>query len=88
MPQAAKELALRSDGDGTARSPVFDILRRKQWPAPHDFRAIRNALHRQCESRIDAQRAAPEAARTVYDAGVQARERLGQVPAQSGSVPR
>ena len=69
-PQGAKELALRTDGDGTARSEVFDILRRKNWPAPYDFRAIRNPLHRQWEEHIDALRSDPTAAREVYDAGV------------------
>ena len=69
-PQGAKELALRTDGDGTARSEVFDILRRKNWPAPYDFRAIRNPLHRQWEEHIDTLRSDPTAAREVYDAGV------------------
>ena len=69
-PQGAKELALRTDGDGTARSEVFDILRRKNWPAPYDFRAIRNPLHRAWEERIDVLRSDPAAAREVYDAGV------------------
>ena len=49
---------------------MFDILRRKNWPAPYDFRAIRNGLHRQWEGRIDALRADPQAARAEYDAGV------------------
>lgn len=71
-PEGAKRQALETDGDGTARSAVFDILRRKNWPAPYDFRAIRNALHRQWETRIDALRADPEAARAEYDAGVKA----------------
>ena len=70
--QGAKDQALQTTGDGTARSPVFDILRLKNWPAPYDFRAIRNGLHRQWEERIDALRAAPEAARADYDAGVKA----------------
>ncbi len=68
----AKARAVDTDGDGTARTAVFDILRRKQWPAPYDFRAIRNTLHRQWEGRIDALRADPEAARADYDAGVAA----------------
>lgn len=68
----AKELAVRTRGDGTARSPVFDILRRKNWPEPYDFRAIRNRIHRQWEGRIDALRTAPEEARADYDAGVKA----------------
>lgn len=70
--QGAKEQAVATSGDGTARSSVFDILRRKNWPAPYDFRAIRNGLHREWEGRIDALRAAPEAARAAYDQGVKA----------------
>ena len=69
---AAKAQAVATNGDGTARSPVFDILRRKNWPAPYDFRAIRNDLHRQWEDRVDALRAAPDAARAAYDAGLAA----------------
>ncbi|MBV8617522.1 MAG: nitronate monooxygenase [Curvibacter sp.] len=69
-PAGAKQQAVATSGDGTARSPVFDILRRKNWPQPYDFRAIRNALHRRWESRIDALQADPEAARAEYDAGV------------------
>lgn len=68
----AQAQALQTSGDGTARTAVFDILRRKNWPAPYDFRAIRNPLHRQWEERIDALRTAPQAARATYDAGVQA----------------
>src|SRR6218665_2465254 len=83
--QGAKELALQTDGDGTARSPVFDILRRKDWPAPYDFRAIRNALHRHWEAQIDALRAAPDAARAVYEAGVQAGD-YGAAHATVGEV--
>ncbi|WP_332824726.1 NAD(P)H-dependent flavin oxidoreductase [Ramlibacter sp.] len=67
----AKQQALRTTGDGTARSSVFDILRRKNWPQPYDFRAIRNALHREWENRIDELRANPAAGRAAYDAGVQ-----------------
>ena len=68
----AKAMAVNTTGDGTARSEVFDVLRRKNWPAPYDFRAIRNALHRAWEHRIDALKAAPDAARASYDEGVQA----------------
>lgn len=71
-PQSAKQHALATNGDGTARSAIFDILRRKQWPAQYDFRAVRNALHRQWEGHIAALQADPEAARSRYDAGVQA----------------
>jgi nitronate monooxygenase len=68
----AVNAALAASGDDTARSAVFDILRRKHWPAPYDFRALRNGLHRQWEARVDALRAAPDAARADYDAGVAA----------------
>lgn len=71
-PSAAKQAAVAADGDGTARTGVFDVLRRKNWPAPYDFRALRNALHRQWEGRLDALRADPAAARADYDAGVAA----------------
>ncbi len=67
---AAQAQAVQTDGDGTARTAVFDILRRKHWPAPYDFRALRNPLHRQWEGRIDALRASPDTARAAYDAGV------------------
>lgn len=69
---SAKAIALQTDGDGTARTAIFDILRRKNWPEPYDFRAVRNALHRQWEGRIDTLRAHPEEARALYDAGWQA----------------
>ena len=71
-PASAKAIALQTDGDGTARTAIFDILRRKNWPEPYDFRAVRNALHRQWEGRIDTLRAHPEEARALYDAGWQA----------------
>ena len=51
---------------------MFDILRRKNWPAPYDFRAIRNDLHRSLESDIAALKASPDAARASYDEGVKA----------------
>ena len=70
--QGAKTFAVHTNGDGTARSAVFDILRRKNWPAPYDFRAIRNTLHRAWEHRLDALQANPEAARASYDEGVKA----------------
>ena len=68
----AKTQATQTSGDGTARSAVFDILRRKNWPAPYDFRAIRNDLHRQLETNVAALQANPDAARADYDAGVKA----------------
>lgn len=68
----AKTQATQTSGDGTARSAVFDILRRKHWPAPYDFRAIRNDLHRALENDITGLKANPDAARADYDAGVKA----------------
>ena len=68
----AKTQATHTSGDGTARSEVFDILRRKNWPAPYDFRAIRNDLHRTLENDIAGLKANPDAARADYDAGVKA----------------
>ncbi len=70
--QGAKTQATHTNGDGTARSEVFDILRRKNWPAPYDFRAIRNDLHRALESDMAGLKANPDAARAEYDAGVKA----------------
>lgn len=68
----AKTQATHTSGDGTARSEVFDILRRKNWPAPYDFRAIRNDFHRSLESDIAALKASPDTARASYDEGVKA----------------
>jgi len=68
----AKTQATQTSGDGTARSQIFDILRRKNWPAPYDFRAIRNDLHRQLESKLEVLQANPDPARADYDAGVMA----------------
>lgn len=68
----AKTQATHTSGDGTARSEVFDILRRKNWPAPYDFRAIRNDLHRALENNIASLKANPDAARADYDDGVKA----------------
>ncbi|MFM5954321.1 MAG: NAD(P)H-dependent flavin oxidoreductase [Novosphingobium sp.] len=76
-PQAAKELAACTSGDGTARSAIFDVLRRKDWPAEYDFRALRNALHREWEGREDELRADPDAARAAFDAAVAAGDYAG-----------
>ncbi len=66
----AKKMATATNGDETARSSVFDILRRKNWPEAFDFRAIRNDLYRQWEDRIDLLKANPEEGRAAYDKGV------------------
>ena len=89
----AKAQAVDTTGDGTARSEVFDILRRKNWPAPYDFRAIRNALHRKWEDRIDLLKANPDSARHDYDAGVKAGDfnrahaTVGEAVGLIGDVP-
>lgn len=70
--QSAKEQAVMADGDATARSAIFDVLRRKDWPAEYDFRALRNTLHRQWEGREAELRADPAAARAEFDAGAAA----------------
>ena len=70
----AVSAALQANGDETARSAVFDVLRRKNWPREFDFRALRNRLHRQWESRIHELRTSPEAVRADYDAGVAAQD--------------
>lgn len=89
----AKAQAVATSGDGTARSEVFDILRRKNWPAPYDFRAIRNALHRTWEDRIALLKANPDSARQDYDAGVKAGDfsrahaTVGEAVGLIGDVP-
>jgi nitronate monooxygenase len=75
--EGAKRQATQTNGDGTARSGIFDILRRKNWPAPYDFRAIRNDLHRRLEPQLDSLRADPEAARAEYEAAVAAGDYSG-----------
>jgi len=81
----AVSAALKANGDDTARSSVFDVLRRKSWPAEFDFRALRNRLHREWDSRINELRAAPDAARADYDAGVAAQD-FGRAHVTVGEV--
>ena len=69
-PQAAIAEAIAADGDGTARSKVFDILREKNWPTHFDFRSLRNAIHREWEGRIEELAADPAKAIAQYKEGV------------------
>ncbi|MEH6701520.1 NAD(P)H-dependent flavin oxidoreductase [Parasphingorhabdus sp.] len=69
-PARAKSSALQANGDATARSSIFDILRSKNWPKQFDFRAIRNQIHREWEGRIEELRANPKAAIEDYLGGV------------------
>jgi nitronate monooxygenase len=66
----AKQAACEAGGDDTMRSSIFDILRRKDWPEPFDFRALRNGLHRQWEGREGELAADPAAAIAQYAAGM------------------
>jgi nitronate monooxygenase len=68
----AKAQAVATGGDETARSGIFDILRRKNWPADYSFRAIRNATHRRWEGREAELRANPEPEIALFEAGVRA----------------
>lgn len=89
----AKAHAIEQDGDATARSAVFDVLRRKDWPADYDFRALRNDLHRRWEGRLDELLADPAAARAEFDAGVAAQDftranvTVGEAIGLIGDVP-
>lgn len=49
-PQGAKDAAIKATGDDTARTSIFDVLRQIAWPAPFNFRALRNSLHRKLET--------------------------------------
>lgn len=69
-PDAAIAEAIAASGDSTARSKVFDILREKNWPTHFDFRALRNAIHRNWESRLEELSADPKDAVADYKAGV------------------
>jgi len=69
-PETAIAEAIAADGDSTARSKVFDILREKNWPAHFDFRALRNAIHRKWEDRIEQLATNPQEAIEDYGAGV------------------
>lgn len=66
----AKQVAIAATGDGTIRSPIFDLLRGKDWPEPYDFRSIRNALHREWEGRESELQARIVEARSRYEQGV------------------
>ena len=66
----AKMQAVGASGDMSVRSPVFDIIRDIPWPAPYDFRALRNALHEKWGGRIEVLKADPSEARAEYQKGL------------------
>lgn len=77
--RAAKERICAATGDDTVRSIVFDLSRRRVWPAPFTGRCIRNAhaqrwIGREIEllQRIDEVAAAYEAGRDAGDLEVAA----------------
>src|SRR4030095_17099810 len=43
-PPEAKRRILAATGDGTIRSILFDIVRRRVWPAPFCGRVLQNAF--------------------------------------------
>ncbi len=47
----AKQRLLAADGDATIRSTLFDIVRRKEWPAPYTGRALQNEFTRRWRGR-------------------------------------
>ncbi len=69
-PEKAQQIAALASGDETARSRIFDIMRGKNWPAPFDFRAIRNQLHRKWENHVTNLQADPDPAIRDYQQGV------------------
>lgn len=71
---SAKQTAVHTNGDSTARSAIFDILRSKNWPGQFNFRAIRNRLHRKWEDRLDELAANPDEAIQDYLEGVRAED--------------
>src|SRR6185312_3361284 len=41
---AAKQRVVDATGDATIRSTLFDIVRRREWPAPYTGRALQNGF--------------------------------------------
>ena len=48
---AAKQRVVAAGGDDTIRSTLFDIVRRKEWPAPYTGRALQNEFTRRWRGR-------------------------------------
>ncbi|WP_324739694.1 nitronate monooxygenase [Tsuneonella sp. CC-YZS046] len=83
--QGALDAAIEANGDATARSEIFDVLRRKNWPKAYDFRALRNAMHREWEGRLEELKCDPVAARAQYDAALKAGDfSVAHVPVGEG----
>jgi nitronate monooxygenase len=71
-PPAAKEVAVRANGDASVRDHVFDIVRRKNWPREFDFRTLSNELQRRWSKRGDELRANVEPVIQEYEAALKA----------------
>ncbi len=83
--KGALDAAIEANGDATARSGIFDVLRRKNWPEEYDFRALRNAMHREWEGRLEELRNDPAAARAQFDAALKAGDfSVAHVPVGEG----
>lgn len=67
----AKQSVMAKTGDNTIRSGIFDILRKKDWPKPYDFRALRNSLHIKWEGREAALLANAIENRSIYEKAVE-----------------
>ena len=66
---AAKQRIVGAGGDGTVRGMVFDITRRRQWPAPFTGRCLRNAHTERWSGReIELLHRVDEVARDYEDA--------------------
>lgn len=70
VPTSAKAQSVAANGDQTARSSVFDLLRGIEWPYPYDFRALRNEIHRQWEHQLAELKHYPDNARQDYIEGI------------------
>jgi nitronate monooxygenase len=68
----AKAAAMQANGDGTSRSRVFDILRRKNWPEAYSFRTLHNDMSARWVGREAELLAVAEVERSLYDDAVKA----------------
>ena len=73
IPQAAQAKVLAATGDETVRTSVYDVVKRKAWPAPYTGRQMRNAFVERWHGREDElaglQEAELEKVLAAWDAG-------------------
>ena len=53
IPPAAQAKVLAATGDETVRTRVYDVVKRKPWPAPYTGRQMRNAFVERWHGRED-----------------------------------